>query len=274
MERMLVVIFDSEVKAYEGSRTLIELDQEGSISVHSGSVIQKSPDGTVTVKRTEDQFPIRALAGTAIGALIGMLGGPVGVGVGAATGATVGLLGEIYVADVSVDFFNEVSAALTPGKWAVLAEISEEWTTPVDVRMERLGGVVHRTVRGYFEEERRARELAALKAEIKLLQDELAQAQADRKAKLQAKIDGLNKKLQQKIEQAKQRAEQIQKETDSKIEALNRKAAKAKKDAKATIEARIAEIKAQHERSAAHLRNAIAEGLKKAAARVEKTEAA
>lgn len=274
MERMLVVIFDSEAKAYEGTRALIELDREGSISVHSGSVIQKHADGAVTVKRTEDEFPIRALAGTAIGALFGLLGGPIGVGVGAATGGTVGLIGEIYVADVSVDFLNEVSAALKPGKWAVLAEISEEWTTPIDERMERLGGMVHRTVREHFEEERKARELAALKAEIKLLQDERAQARADRKAELQAKIDGLNKKLQQKIEQAKERAEQVQKETDSKIEALNRKAAKAQGDAKAAIEARIAEIKAQHEQSAARLRNAIAEDLRKAAARVEKPEAA
>lgn len=270
MERMLVVIFDSEAKAYEATHALGDLDREGSISIHAESVIQKNADGGISIKKSEEDFPVRALAGTAIGGLIGLLGGPVGLGIGAATGALVGMFGDLYVADVNVDFLKEVSDALKPGKFAVLADMSEEWITPVDVRMEALGGVVHRTLREYAEEEYHAKDLAALKAEIDHLKAEHSRAQAERKAKIQAQIDALNRKLETKIEQAKKRSEQIKHETDAKVKALQQRAAKAQGGAKAAIEARITEIKKHYEQSDAKLRNAIAEHLRKTAERLQK----
>ena len=270
MERMLVVIFDSESKAYEGTRALSELDGEGSVSVHAESVIQKNADGTVNIKKAGDDFPIRTIGGTAIGSLIGLLGGPVGLGIGAAAGATVGVLGDVYAAGVNIDFLNEVSGRLTPGKFAVVAEVSEEWTTPVDTRMEALGGIVSRTWREYVEDEIRARDVASLKAEIEQLKAEHAQARAERKAKLQAKIDALNTKLEDKLEQARQRLEQKKNETDAKVKALQQKAAKAQGDAKAAIDARITEIREHYEQSATQLRSAIAKDLRKAADRLEK----
>ena len=78
---------------------------------------------------------------------------------------------------------------------------------------------------------------------------EQAKSRADQKAKLQTKIDNLNKKLQAKIEQAKLRAEQREKEAKTKLEALEKKAAKAKGEAKAKIEARIADIKENEKKS-------------------------
>jgi hypothetical protein len=48
----------------------------------------------------------------------------------------------------------------------VVADVSEEWITPIDTRMEALGGLVVRTTREHFEEERRTEELAGLRAEI------------------------------------------------------------------------------------------------------------
>jgi len=49
MEKMLVAVFEDEVKAYEGARKLSQLDNEGSITVHAESVIKKNTDGTVSV---------------------------------------------------------------------------------------------------------------------------------------------------------------------------------------------------------------------------------
>src|SRR6516162_8683626 len=136
MEKMLVVTFENATKAYEGSQALLELDQEGSIAIHAQVVIQKNNDGTVAIKKEEDGFPLGTVGGTAIGSLIGLLGGPVGVLAGAAAGATAGLFGDLYIADVDADFLNEVAASLTPGKFAVVADVEEEWITPVDTRME------------------------------------------------------------------------------------------------------------------------------------------
>ena len=39
MDRMLVVVFDNENKAYEGKKALLQLDGEGSISVYAYTVL-------------------------------------------------------------------------------------------------------------------------------------------------------------------------------------------------------------------------------------------
>ena len=258
MERMLVVVFNDESKAYEASRALNQLDTEGSITIHAESVITKNTDGTVKVKQADGDFPIRTIGGTAIGSLVGLLGGPVGLGIGALAGTMVGSFSDLFVAGVDSDFLSEVSGTLTPGKHAVVADISEEWVTPVDTRMEALDGFVFRTTRKNFEDDQRARDVAELKAEMEQLKAEHARAKAERKAKLQAKIDQLNTRLQKKLEQAKQRSEQIKNETEAKVQALQKKAVKAQGDAKAAIDARVNQIKKQYEQSAAHLKSMVA----------------
>ena len=258
MERMLVVVFDDETKAYEASRGLNQLDAEGSITIHAECVITKKNDGTVTVKHADGDFPIRTIGGTAIGSLVGLLGGPAGLAVGALAGTMAGSLADLFVAGVDSDFLTEVSANLTPGKHAVVADVSEEWVTPVDTRMEALGGFVFRTARRSFEEDQWARDMAELHAEIDQMKAEHARATAERKAKLQAKIDQLNAKLQTKLQQAKQRSEQIKSETDAKVQALQKKAAKAQGDAKAAINARVTDIKKQYEQAVSRVKGMVA----------------
>jgi len=258
MEKMLVVVLDDEGKAYEASRALNQLDAEGSITIHAECVVTKEADGNVTVKQADGDFPIRTIGGTAIGSLVGLLGGPVGVGVGALAGTMAGSLADVFVAGVDTDFLNEVSTVLTPGKHAVVADVSEEWVTPVDTSMEALGGFVFRTTRQSFEEDQRVRDAAELHAEIDQLKAEHARAKADRKAKLQAKIDHLNAKLQTKLQQAKQRSEQIKNETDAKVQALQKKAAKAQGDAKASINARVSQIKKQYEQATERMKSMVA----------------
>ncbi len=202
MDRMLVVVFENELKAYDGSKALKKLDSEGSISVHAEAVIKKNDDGTITVKQVSDDFPLRTVGGTTIGALIGLLGGPIGLAVGAVAGTFAGGAWDMSRAGVNADFLDEVSTKLSPGKWAVVSQISEEWVTPVDTSMGALGGTVFRTTRRSFEHEEHAKDVAAIKADIAQLKAEQAKSRADQKAKLQTKIDNLNKKLNAKLEQA------------------------------------------------------------------------
>jgi uncharacterized membrane protein len=270
MEKMLVVVFDNEPSTYEGSRALNQLDAEGSITIYAESVIKKDANGRVSVMQAEGDFPVRTVGGTAIGSLIGLLGGPVGFGIGAVAGALAGSIGDLYVAGVNADFLDDVSAALTPGKCAVVADISEEWVTPADSRMEAVGGVVFRTPKTTVEDDQRARDVAELKEEIAQLNAEHAQARAERKAKLQARIDALNAKLQEKLDQAKQRSEQIKGETEAKVQALQKRAAKAQGDARQAFDARVAQIPGEYEERSRRLKGLAAEQLKKAAAQLEK----
>jgi uncharacterized membrane protein len=243
MEKMVVIIFDNETKAYDGSKAIAELDAEGSISVHAKSVISKNTDGKVEVKDSGNDLPIRTLAGTSIGALIGLLGGPVGVALGAAVGSFTGLISDMNQAGVDAEFLDDVTKDLTPGKYAVVADISEDWETPLDTRMAGLNGSVFRTTRHNVVHQQDVREELAIKAHIAYLKAEQAKAKAEQKAKIQAKIDNLNMNLQSKKEQAEQRSKQQQAETKAKIMALEKKASNAKGEARAKIEAWIAEIK-------------------------------
>ena len=270
MERMLVIVFNDEPKAYEGSHALKQLDAEGSIAIHAAAVFKKNTDGTVTLKEEEEDFPIRAVAGTAIGALIGLLEGPIGLGVGAVAGALAGSVGDLHVAGVDAEFVDEVAGNLTAGKCAVIADISEEWVTPVDSRMEALGGTVLRKARRLVEDEERAKDVAALRAEIDQSKAELARVRGERRAELQARIDKLNAKLQAELDQAKQRAEQVKSETQAEVNALQKKAEKAQGDIKATFDRRIRQLRGQCDETEKNLKHLLAGQLREAAARLEK----
>jgi len=245
----LVVVFENELKAYDGSRALADLESEGSISVHAEVVIEKNDDGTVTIKQKGDDFPIRTVGGTAVGALIGLLGGPIGLALGAVVGTAAGSIWDMNRAGVNADFLNEVSAKLTPGKWAIVSDVSEDWiTTPVDSRMEALGGTVFRAARENVDHEQFAKDVAAIKKDIAQLKVEQSKSRANQKVKLQLKIDNLNEELRTKLEAAKLRSMEQEKETKAKVEALEKKAAKATGEAKAKIETRIYEIKEKYKR--------------------------
>jgi len=270
MEKMLVAVFDNESKAYEGSRALTQLDADGSIAVHAQAVIKKNPDGTATVKELNDEFPVGSLAGTTVGSLIGLLEGPVGLAVGATTGLFAGMVRDLFAAGVDAEFVDDAAAMLTPGKCAVVADISEEWETPVDTKMEALNATVIRTPKRVVEQDQRAREAASLREEIDQLKAEHAKARADRKAKLKARIDKLEVDLQRKLDEAKQRSAQMKLETDAKVQALKEKAEKTQGEIKTTLDARVTRIQKDFEASQAKVKHLLAEHLKATAARLER----
>ncbi len=246
MDRMLAVVFDNEKAAYEGSRALQQLDGDGSIAVYAAAVVAKNPDGTAVVKQGDDSGPWGTLTGTAVGSLIGLLGGPVGMAVGAASGALLGAIPDLENARVGSDFVDDVAKTLAPGKVALVAEIDEEWTTPVDTRMEALGGYIFRRSLADVVDTQDERDIATMKADIAQLKAEHADAKAERKAKLQGRIDALNAKLQEKLDKSKARRESIRREADAKVNGLKTKAAQAKQDIKAKQEQRMASVKKQY----------------------------
>jgi len=254
MERLLAVVFNNEAKAYEGLRALNQLDDEGSITAYAAQVIRKDPDGTVSEERTDGTYPLQTAKGLLMGSLIGLLGGPVGMGIGAAVGSSAGVLGDLNIAGLDADFVNEVSVALTPGKVALIADVNEDWVTPVDSQMEPLGGIVFRTARRQFEADQRSRDIEELKGEIADLKAEQAQARADAKAKLQAKVDKVNTRLQKKLEEARQRSDQMRVEGEARAQALQKKAAATHGERKAALEARIAKIREGFDNSRAKLK--------------------
>jgi uncharacterized membrane protein len=222
---MLVVVFDNESRAYEGKKALQALDGEGNINLYAYAVLAKNSDGTSTIKQGDDVGPVGTLLGTSVGSLIALLGGPAGAAIGAGTilGGGIFDLHNVRIAD---DFIDDVSKALAPNKVAVLAQVDEEWTTPVDKRMEALGGTVFRRALSEVTDTVNQEELTAMKADHAQFKAELATADADRQAKIQEKINQITSRIQafeQRIEdrrraterQAKAKAQSLRKRADA-----------------------------------------------------------
>jgi len=232
MDRMLVVVFDNEKKAYEGEKALLQLDREGSLSVYAHAVLAKKADGTTVVLQSDDSGPIGTLLGTTWGALIGLLGGPIGAAIGAGAGLVAGSAADLKELRLGSDFIADVTKLLLPDRVAVVAEIDEDWTTPVDTRMEAIGGTVVRRSLSEVQEKIDDEHVAAMKADLAQMKAEHAKAQADRKAKIQEKINQLETKLQAQLEKSKQKREAAEREAKAKAEVLKAKAAAAKAKAK------------------------------------------
>ena len=232
MDRMLVVIFDSENKAYEGEKALLQLDGEGSLSVNALAVLAKRADGTATILKSDDLGPLGTLLGTTFGAFIGILGGPVGAAIGAGAGLIAGSAADLGKLRLGSDFIEDVNTLLLPNRVAVVAEVDENWTTPVDTRMEAIGGTVIRRALSEVEQRIHDEHVAAMKADLAQMKAEHAKAQADRKAKIQAKIDQLETKLQAQLQKSKEKREALEREAKAKVEALEAKAAAMKGKAK------------------------------------------
>jgi len=227
MERMLVVVFDNEKKAYEGESALKQLESEGLLTIYQQAVIVKHAAGTVSLKQVAEEGALGSLAGTAVGGLVGLLGGPVGAAIGATSGLALGALFDVDNARVGGDFLDDVSKSLTPNKVAVVAEVEEEWTTPVDTRMETLGGTVLRRALWDVRKTLRDEEVAAMKADLEQLKSEISKAQADRRAKLQKKIDQLQAKVEAQLEKAKQQHAAFEARQKAKRDILENNAAAA-----------------------------------------------
>jgi uncharacterized membrane protein len=225
MERMLVVVFENESKAYEGMKALRQLDLDGSITIYAHAVVVRNPDGAIATRERDDQGPFGLLMGTALGALLGALGGPAGLAIGATAGLVAGGAADLHSARVGEDFIDEVTKVLLPNRTAIVAEIEEDATAPVDTRMEAAGGTVFRRALSEVKHTVHDEHIAAIKADLAQIKAEHAQAHAARKAKLQEKIDQLDSKLQGQLQKAKERREAAERELRAKAELLQAKAA-------------------------------------------------
>lgn len=153
MSKFVLVVFPDAPKAYEGIQVLRDLHSEGSLTLYSTAVIERTRNGDLSIKERQTDGPVGTALGALIGGLVGLFASPVGAAIGAGSGASLGALRDLFVLGVSKDFLESVGRTLVPGKIAVLAEISEEWVTPLDVRIAAIGGTVIREVRNDFIDE-------------------------------------------------------------------------------------------------------------------------
>jgi len=255
MDKVIAVVFDDEKQAYEGLRAFRDLHGEGSITLYSDAVVVKDADGKLSV-REGGEVPAGTFFGLLTGSVIGVLGGPIGLAFGASTGTLIGAAFDLARAGISDDFLNEMSAYLLPGKAAVITEVDEEWQAPIDHRMEALGGFVFRRNAIVIEDAYYERQIAADQAELAALEAELKNASAERKARLQAKIEDTRHKLRDTQDEIKARIESTKREGDAKIKSLQQQLITASAERKQQLEKRLAEVRADYRERSAKLQQA------------------
>jgi uncharacterized membrane protein len=256
MNKVAVIVFDDEGQAYEGSRAIRDLHREGSITLYADAVITKDAGGEVSLKQVPDADPIGTLSGLLFGSMVGLLGGPVGFAVGAGTGTLIGAAFDLTQAGIGYDFVNDVSEFLLPGKSAVITEIDEEWETPLDARMEALGGQIFRRNRIQVEDAYFEKEIAADQAELEALEAEWAKASAERKARMQARVQETRRKLQAKHGELRTRIEAVKREGEAKIESLQRQIATARGEQQERLKKRLERVRAEYKERTAKLNQA------------------
>lgn len=256
MNKMLVAVFENEIKAYEGLSALKSLHKNADISLYASAVISKDAKGNLHFKDSADEGPIGTATGLLAGGLIGLLGGPVGVAIGVSAGTAIGLMFDMDQSDINSAFIEEVSDALANGKTAVIAEIDESWTVPVDSKLEPLGAVVFRRLKFEVIDEQLERESKAIAAEYEELKNEFKQAREEDKAKINAAIARLEKKAQATNELLKKKLEETKRKTDAKINAIEKQMEDAQAKQKAKLKIQMDTIKEEYEARASKLKQA------------------
>lgn len=256
MSKFVVIIFSNEAKAYQGIRALKLLHSEGSLVLYATAVLAKDADGNLSTKESAPEGPLGTAVGALMGALLGLLAGPVGAAAGFAGGAVLGGIRDLVVAGISADFVQMVSSELTLGNVVVVAEVSEDWVTPLDSHMEPLGGVVLRTLRSDFEDEQIKKTVAAAKAEYEHLKTEFEAAQAGRLTKVKMRLDVAKARFEHAAAEAKKKAETLKGDGEARVAELEKQAQFAIGEKKDRFDARAAAMTADYAHRSEMLRQA------------------
>lgn len=244
MNKMLVAVFENETTAYEGLSALKDLHHDGDITLYATAVISKNEKGEPKLKTAADRGPVGAATGLVAGSLIGLIGGPVGLAVGAASGFFGGLVFDFDSDEINFRFVDEVSNALAKGKTAIVAEIDESWTVPVDARLAN--AMVFRRLRNEVLEVQLARESEAIAAEYQKLKEELTEAREERKAQIESAIGNLEEKARTVNDQVNRKLNETKGELEAKVNAIKAQMKDAKERRKEKMEKRIEELKADY----------------------------
>ena len=89
------------------------------------------------------------MAGPA-GAAVGAAGG---AAIGAATGGAIGVAADLDRSDTRQQALDETRFVLGIGQSAVIADVSEDGTAPIDGRMQSLGGKVYRRAKSDLQDD-------------------------------------------------------------------------------------------------------------------------
>ena len=143
--------------------------------------------------------------------------------IGAGTGTIAGLAVDMGHDYVNAEFVDEVSSKLTKGKTALIAEIDETWTVPVDTRLAELDGIVFRRLRYEVEDDQLRRESEAIVAEYNEWKEEMNEGIDPDKAKMNKALTNAKEKAQITKQQIEKKLNEVNNELNGSLIKWNSK---------------------------------------------------
>jgi uncharacterized membrane protein len=261
MEKIIFISFNNEQQAHEGVRALRELR---TVTLYAGALIAKDPNGKIVVKESAVERPAATLGGLLMDSLMGLLG-PAAIAIDTGSGALLGAAIDAAKRGVTTEFIQAIENELAQGKVGIIAEIDEEWVTPIDIRMEPLGATVFRQTRTQIEDAFFEKEIEAQRSELAILESEKAanakiaekQKAAERNARLEAKIEATRRKIQEKEKELAERIQSVREEGEERIALLEDQKITADEEAKIQLDYRLKDIRADYQLRAKKLSEAL-----------------
>jgi uncharacterized membrane protein len=141
--KLVVVMFPNKAKVDRAiGAILTKLAAGDDVKVNRLAVVEKRPDGKISLRDISEDGHGTVGAGALIGGLSGLAGGPLGAAIGASAGALFGWSAELVNEQAVDEFANKEASELEPGRRAIVAEVAEEAAPAFDALMEANGGTV------------------------------------------------------------------------------------------------------------------------------------
>lgn len=247
MNKMVVTVFGNETDAYNGLSALKKLHWDGDITLYGDIIIEKNDAGKVSVKDADDKGPAGTALGFSLGSLIGLLGGPVAALAAGSAASVAGMIYDMENAGVDAEFIDDVSETIIPGTVAILANIEEEWITPLDTKMLKNDGITFRRLRSDVEYAQWEREIKLENEVMDSLIAEFNESVDADKESIKKHFEKSKAKLKTLADRANEKAENLNNELKEKVEILEAQIENATEENKAKIKAQADKLKADHE---------------------------
>lgn len=141
---IFVATFPEESKTYQAFSEIKALGTSRKIKLEDLAIVRRGSDGRLELPDIASRGFGASMAGGLIGSLIGILGGPLGVLLGWGTGALLGSIRDFNEARSDMSLMQHVTENMKPGDVALMGELEEESTAPVNTIVQHLGGEILR----------------------------------------------------------------------------------------------------------------------------------
>ncbi|MBX3452271.1 MAG: DUF1269 domain-containing protein [Planctomycetaceae bacterium] len=144
MATLVVIDYESEIKAEEVRLALLKMQKDYLIDVADAVVVVREPDGKVRLRQMYNLTAAGAISGGFWGSLVGVLFlNPLfGLAVGAAAGALSGALSDVGIDD---KFMTDLAETIKPGTAALCVLIRSMTEDRVIEELRQFGGELIKT---------------------------------------------------------------------------------------------------------------------------------